>query len=47
VALTKVVMKMTEDRKAETRPDAISGLLQSLPFHQEGLDDVIEMPTGR
>ena len=47
VALTKVVMKMTEDRKAEVRPDAISGLLQSLPFHEEGLDDVIELPTGR
>ena len=47
VALTKVVMKMTEDRKAEARPDVISGLLQSLPFHEDGIDPVIELPTRR
>jgi hypothetical protein len=47
VALTKVVMKMTEDRKAEAKPDVISRLLQSLPFHEEGVDSVIELPTGR
>lgn len=43
VALTKVVMKMTEDRKAEAKPDVISGLLQSLPFHEDGVDSVVEL----
>jgi hypothetical protein len=47
VSLTKVVMKVTEDRKAEAKPDVISGLLQSLPFDEEVVDDVIELPTGR
>ena len=47
VALTKVVMKMTEDRKAEVRPDVISEMLQRLPFQEDGVDSVIELPTGR
>ena len=43
VALTKVVMKMTEDRKTEVRPDVISEMLQSLPFHEDGVDTVVEL----
>ena len=47
VSLTKLVSKMLEEQKEATPSNPFQQLMGNLPFHQEGIDDVIEMPTGR
>ena len=47
VSLTKLVSKMLEEQKETQRPDPLQNLMASLPFHEDGIDDVIEMPIGR
>ena len=47
VSLTKLVSKMLEEQKETQRPDPLQNLMASLPFHQEGIDPVIGLPTGR
>jgi len=47
VSLTKLVSKMIEEQKETQRPDPLQNLMASLPFHEDGIDDVIEMPIGR
>jgi hypothetical protein len=47
VSLTKLVSKMLEEQKETQRPDPLQDLMSSLPFHDEGIDPIIELPTGR
>ena len=47
VSLTKLVSKMIEEQKETQRPDPLQNLMASLPFHEDGVDAVIELPTGR
>ena len=47
VSLTKLVSKMIEERKQAAPSNPFQQLMGNLPFHEEGVDDVIEMPTGR
>jgi len=47
VSLTKLVSKMLEEQKETQRPDPLQNLMASLPFHEEGIDPIIELPTGR
>ena len=47
VSLTKLVSKMIEEQKETQRPDPLQNLMASLPFHEEGIDPIIELPTGR
>ena len=46
VSLTKLVSKMLEEQKETQRPDPLQNLMASLPFHEEGIDQIIELPTG-
>ena len=47
VSLTKLVSKMLAEQKETQRPDPLQNLMASLPFHEDGVDAVIELPTGR
>ena len=47
VSLTKLVSKMLEEQKETQRPDPLQNLMASLPFHEDGIDPVIGLPTGR
>ena len=47
VSLTKLVSKMLEEQKEAAPSNPFQQLMGNLPFHEEGIDDVIEMPTGR
>ena len=47
VSLTKLVSKMLEEQKEAAPSSPFQNLIGALPFHEEGIDDVIEMPTGR
>jgi len=47
VSLTKLVSKMLEEQKEAAPSNPFQQLMSSLPFHEEGVDDIIEMPTGR
>ena len=47
VSLTKLVQKFLEEQKEAAPSNPFQQLMGNLPFHEEGVDDVIEMPTGR
>jgi hypothetical protein len=47
VSLTKLVSKMIEERKQDAPSNPFHNLIGALPFHEEGVDSVIELPTGR
>jgi len=47
VSLTKLVSKMLEEQKEAAPSNPFQQLMGNLPFHEEGIDDVIELPTGR
>ena len=47
VSLTKLVSKMLEEQKEAAPANPFQQIMGNLPFHEDGLDDVIEMPTGR
>ena len=47
VSLTKLVSKMVEEQKQAAPANPFQALMGNLPFHEEGIDSVIELPTGR
>ena len=47
VSLTKLVSKMLEEQKEAAPSSPFQNLIGALPFHEEGIDPVIELPTGR
>ena len=47
VSLTKLVSKMIEEQKEAAPSNPFQELMGALPFHEEGVDSVIELPTGR
>ena len=47
VSLTKLVSKMVEEQKEAAPSNPFQSLMGNLPFHEEGIDQVLEMPTGR
>ena len=47
VSLTKLVSKMLEEQKQTAPANPFQALMGNLPFHEEGIDSVIELPTGR
>jgi hypothetical protein len=47
VSLTKLVSKMLEEQKEAVPSNPFQQLMGNLPFHEDGVDSVIEMPTGR
>jgi len=47
VSLTKLVSKMIEEQREAAPSNPFQQLMGNLPFHEEGIDDVIEMPIGR
>jgi hypothetical protein len=47
VSLTKLVSKMLEEQKEAAPANPFQQLMGTLPFQEEGVDSVIQMPTGR
>lgn len=47
VSLTKLVSKLLEEQKEAAPSNPFQQLMGNLPFHQDGVDSVIELPTGR
>ena len=47
VSLTKLVSKMLEEQKEASPANPFQNLMGNLPFHEEDVDQVLEMPTGR
>ena len=47
VSLTKLVSKMVEEQKEAAPSTPFQSLMGNLPFHEEGIDPIIELPTGR
>ena len=47
VSLTKLVSKMLEEQREAVPSNPFQQLMGNLPFHEDGVDSVIEMPTGR
>ena len=47
VSLTKLVSKMLEEKKQAAPSNPFQQLIGNLPFHEAGVDSVIELPTGR
>jgi hypothetical protein len=47
VSLTKLVSKMLEEQREAAPSNPFQQLMGNLPFHEKGVDSVIEMPTGR
>jgi len=47
VSLTKLVSKMLEEQKEASPANPFQNLMGNLPFREEGIDQVLEMPTGR
>ena len=47
VSLTKLVSKMLEEQREAVPSNPFQQLMDNLPFHEEGVDSVIELPTGR
>ena len=47
VSLTKLVSKLLEEQKEAAPSNPFQQLMSNLPFHQDGVDSVIELPTGR
>ena len=41
VSLTKLVTKMLEEQREIQRPDPLQELLGRLPFHEDGVDNVM------
>ena len=44
VSLTKLVTKMLEEQREIQRPDPLNALLGRLPFQEDGVDNVIQLP---
>ena len=44
VSLTKLVSKMLEEQKEAAPSNPFQQLMGSLPFHEEGIDNIIEAP---
>jgi hypothetical protein len=47
VSLTKLVSKLLEEQREAAPSNPFQQLMGNLPFHEKGVDSVIEMPTGR
>ena len=47
VSLTKLVSKMLEEQREAAPSNPFQQLMGNLPFHEAGVDTVIELPTGR
>ena len=47
VSLTKLVSKLLEEQKEAAPSNPFQNLMENLPFHEEGIDPIIELPTGR